>query len=224
LIFYGFFTEGIVPGDLLDIDFLRQGWYNMSSRDAEKLDMAALAFFVEWYFEKNKEQTQCDIRLVFPLIPGLPPVMLQRPSNFRQISIRFNAEKDFFTNIADKFTEVATFTLGCGNDAFPDAWGHFKQVDSSPFTLFTQSRKTITGGKFTTEDLEQQIGYLNRFTHDWILFVITDGESSAVIPTQYKTRIFIFDCNTQHLFYGPIITSVRKTVIQLESETGVKRE
>ena len=60
----------------------------MSSRDAEKLDMAALAFFVEWYFEKNKEQTQCDIRLVFPLIPGLPPVMLQRPSNFRQISIR----------------------------------------------------------------------------------------------------------------------------------------
>jgi hypothetical protein len=212
LIFYGFFTEGIVPGDLLDIDFLRQGWYNMSSRDAEKLDMAALAFFVEWYFEKNKEHTQCDIRSVFPLIPGLPPVMLQRPSNFRQISIRFNAEKDFFTNIADKFTEVATFTLGCGNDAFPDAWGHFKQVDSSPFTLFTQSRKTITGGKFTTEDLQQQIGYLNRFTHDWILFVVTDGESSAVIPTQYKTHIFIFDCNTQHLFYGPIITSVRKTV------------
>jgi hypothetical protein len=89
--------------------------------------------------------------------------------------IRFNAEKDFFTNVADKFTEVATFTLGCGNDSFPDAWGHFKQVDNSPFTLFTQSKKTITGGKFTTEDLEQQIGYLDRFTHDWILFVITDG-------------------------------------------------
>ncbi len=84
-------------------------------------------------------------------------------------------EKESFTKVASAFTEVATFTLGCGNDSFPDAWGHFQKVDGGPFTIFIQSKQTITGGSFTQNDLAQQLEYLRGLTQDWILFIVTDG-------------------------------------------------
>jgi hypothetical protein len=114
-------------------------------------------------------------------------------------------------------------------------------VDGYPFTIFIQSKKTITGGNFTQNDLTQQLLYLQELTQDWILFIITDGMISneslifnfksfnllctgkidMKVPAKYTRQVFAFDSSTQHLFYGPVLAFIRKTLIQLEAETGV---
>lgn len=222
LIMYPHFTSSVVPGDLLDIAFLRQGWDGMSSRQAEQLDMAALAFFVEWYFEKNSQATEFNIREVFPNIPGLPSVLLQKPNNFRKASIRFEAAKaEGFQKVADDYSNVATFTLGSGNDSFPDAWAYFKQKTGESFTIFIQSKKTITEKVFRQADLEQQLNYLPRIKH-WFLFIITDGVFEVEIHESLKEKVFLFDKNTQHQFYGPVLTTIRNTIIETESLMGLQ--
>jgi hypothetical protein len=229
LLFYGYFVNAVQPGDLLSIDVLCSRWHELSSREVEKLDIAALAFAFEWYFEKAEsyktnlsDLTKFKLRDVFPHIKNLPDITLKRPENFRKTSIRFTAEKKSFTTVATAFTKVATFTLGCGNDAFPDAWGHFQKENGKPFTIFIQSRKTTTGRSFTQYDLAQQLEYLQELTQDWILFVVTDGEIAMKVPVKYTCQVFAFDKSTQHLFYGPVLALIRKTLIQLEDETGVK--
>lgn len=47
-------------------------------------------------------------------------------------------------------------------------------------------------------------------------------EIDMKVPAQYTHQVFAFDKSTQDLFYGPVLALIRKTLIQLEDETGVK--
>ena len=48
------------------------------------------------------------------------------------------------------------------------------------------------------------------------------GDIAMKVPVKYTHQVFAFDKSTQHLFYGPVLALIRKTLIQLEDETGVK--
>jgi hypothetical protein len=51
--------------------------------------------------------------------------------------------------------------------------------------------------------------------------VLHTGEIDMVVPAKYTHQVFAFDNSTQHLFYGPVLAFIRKTLIELEDETGV---
>jgi len=217
-----FFAFGAASGEMFNLEILKSGWAPLSFRNIEFLDVTSLAFFFEWYFNKNPQALTCNLRDVFPLI-GLPSISLKKPANFRHVAIRFSAAKgEDFAQAASNFAQEATFTLGSGNDTFPDAWGHFSDSSNNTFTIFVQSRKTITNREFSTDDLRVQLNYLNGI-QNWILFVITDGASSA-IPQIYGDRVFIIGKDEQHKFYGAMLATMRKTALQVESIVGLQRE
>jgi len=182
-----------------------------------------LAFFFEWHFEKHPEADTCQLRDVFPKL-GLPAVVLKKPPNFRHESIRFSAAKgEDFTVKASNFAQVAVFTLGCGNDSFPDAWGHYKDTSDEPFTIFIQSRKTITNKAFTTDDLEVQLKYLEGIKSHWLLLVVTDGPTSAIIPADFEEKVCIVEGAQQEFFYGHMLATMRRTALSVESGLGLQR-
>ena len=44
------------------------------------------------------------------------------------------------------------------------------------------------------------------------------------IPATHTQQVFTFDKNGQHNLYGPVLAMMRDNLIQLEADTGVKRE